>query len=536
MSKPNDAMKSENETRPLQTDADEIQPPDPPPVPAAMYVRMSTEHQQYSTENQAEAIHKYAETGNFEIIETYADEGKSGLNIEGREALQRLIHTVESGKARFKVILAYDISRWGRFQDTDEAAHYEYICRWMGITIHYCAEQFKNDGSMYASLVKGLKRGMAAEYSRELSNKVFVGQCRLIQLGYRQGGMAGYGLRRMLVDAAGNEKGILAHGEHKSLQTDRVVLVPGPDEEVKTVRWMYRAFVQEGRREVEIADILNTKEVPTDLDRLWTRGSVRQVLTNPKYIGHNVFNRQSFKLKQKREINPPEKWVRKDNAFEAIVDPDLFYQAQGIIMERNRRFSDKEMLEKLSRLYQRHGRISGILIDETEGMPSAGAYQSRFGGLIRAYRLVGYSPDIDYAYLEINKRLRKKRPDLIRQIIETLEAQGSTVEMDEDTGLLLVNQEVLVSLVLSRCTTTTGGSRRWTIRLEQGLKPDITIAVRMDEANVGIHDYYLLPSLDMEFDKLRLAEENAIYLDAYRFDDLSFFYHLAERVLIDVAA
>ena len=48
---------------------------------AAQYVRMSTEHQQYSTENQGDKIREYAARRNIEIVRTYADEGKSGLRI-----------------------------------------------------------------------------------------------------------------------------------------------------------------------------------------------------------------------------------------------------------------------------------------------------------------------------------------------------------------------------------------------------------------------------------------------------------------------
>src|SRR3546814_1895959 len=84
--------------------------------------------------------------------------------------------------------------------------------------------------------MKTVKRAMAGDYSRELSIKVFKGQCRLISLGYRQGGAPGFGLRRMLVDERGDEKGILDRREHKSIATDRVVLVQGPDEEVAIVR------------------------------------------------------------------------------------------------------------------------------------------------------------------------------------------------------------------------------------------------------------------------------------------------------------
>src|SRR5215469_18720689 len=80
---------------------------------AAEYVRMSTEHQQYSTENQRDRIRDYAARRGFQIVRTYADEGKSGLRIDGRQALQSLISDVVNGNVDFCVILVYDVSRWG---------------------------------------------------------------------------------------------------------------------------------------------------------------------------------------------------------------------------------------------------------------------------------------------------------------------------------------------------------------------------------------------------------------------------------------
>ena len=208
------------------------------PLRAAQYVRMSTEHQQYSTNNQADKILEYAQHRNIEIVRTYADEGKSGLSLGGRAALQKLIADVETGVADFSLVLVYDVSRWGRFQDADEAAFYEYKLKRKGILVTYVAEQFENDGSPISTIVKGVKRAMAGEYSRELSAKVFAGQCRLIELGFRQGGPAGFGPRRVLLDQSGNLKSALQRGEHKSLQTDRVILVPGADTEVATVNQM----------------------------------------------------------------------------------------------------------------------------------------------------------------------------------------------------------------------------------------------------------------------------------------------------------
>jgi DNA invertase Pin-like site-specific DNA recombinase len=365
----------------------------PPLIPAAQYVRMSTEHQQYSTHNQADVIREYAARRGFEIVKTYADDGKSGLQVRGRASLQQLLADVGEARATYKAILVYDVSRWSRSQDADEPAHYEFVCRSAGIQVHYCAEQFDNDGSIGANLLKSVKRTMAGEYSRELSAKVHKGQCRLIELGYRQGGPAGYGLRRMLVDERGAEKGALKRGEKKSIQTDRVVLVPGPDEEVAVVRRIYEMFTVRGMRESQIAAELNAEgSVNTELARRWSSGMVHQVLTNEKYVGNNVYNRVSFKLKIRRVRNGPDKWVRRDRAFEPIVDPAVFYTARGIIQERARRYTDDELLAKLKALLDARGKLSVDLIDAAADLPSASVFQGRFGSLVAAYRRVGFDP------------------------------------------------------------------------------------------------------------------------------------------------
>ena len=505
-------------------------------IRAAQYVRMSTEHQKYSTEHQSEAMQEYAARRGIEIVRTYADAGKSGLSLEGRDALKQLIEDVQTKKADFSTILVYDISRWGRFQDADESAYYEYICKRAQISVQYCAEQFENDGSPVSTIVKGVKRAMAGEYSRELSVKVFTGQCRLIELGYRQGGPPGYGLRRSLIDQAGAAKGELSRGEHKSIQTDRVVLVPGPADEIDTVRWMYRSFVKEGNLESEIANILNERRITTDLGRPWTRGTVHQVLINEKYIGNNVWNRGSFKLKRKRVRNSPDMWIRAEGAFEPIIDRAQFEAAQAIIRERSYKLSNDEMITVLQKLLQDRGYLSGLIIDETESLPSSSAYQSRFGSLLRAYELVGFTPDRDYRYIEINRSLRRLHPNIVADVIAGIEQAGGSVKQDPATDLLTVNGEFTASVVVVRCQTTAAGSLRWQIRFDVGFWPDITVAVRMDGPNQNALDYYLLPRIDMTAPRLRLAEDNGISLDAYRFPTLDAFFGMATRVSLQEVA
>jgi DNA invertase Pin-like site-specific DNA recombinase len=496
---------------------------------AAEYVRMSTEHQQYSTDNQRDKIREYATKRRIEIVRTYADEGKSGLRIDGRQALQKLIKDVESGVADFQIILVYDVSRWGRFQDADESAYYEYICRRAGIQVAYCAEQFENDGSPVSTIVKGVKRAMAGEYSRELSAKVFAGQCRLIELGYRQGGPAGYGLRRVLVDQQGSIKAELHRGEHKSLQTDRVILIPGPEEEIRMVNQIYRWFIDEGIVETDIAGRLNGMKVATDLGRAWTRATVHQVLTNEKYIGNNIYNRISFKLKKLRVINSPDMWIKREGAFEAIVPPDVFYTAQGIIRARARRYTNEELIERLRTLYQNRGFLSGLVINETEGMPSSTVYAYRFGSLVRAYQMVGFTPDRDYRFLEINRFLRRLHPEIVAQTESQILALGGQLVRDPATDLLRLNDEFSVSLVLARCHASIPGRSRWKVRFDTGLAPDITVAVRLDQENKAPMDYYLLPRLDFGQPRLSLADQNAVELESYRFDTLDYLYGMAER-------
>jgi len=507
-----------------------------PTFRAAEYVRMSTEHQQYSTHNQVARIREYAEHRGIEVVKTYADEGKSGLRLAGRLALQQLIKDVESGTADFSMVLVYDVSRWGRFQDADESAYYEYLCKRAGIQVIYCAEQFENDGSPISTIVKGVKRTMAGEYSRELSTKVFAGQCRLIELGYRQGGPAGFGLRRLLVDQAGAPKAELARGEHKSLQTDRVVLVPGPAEEVQIVQSIYRWFVNDGLSEAVIAARLNSSGILSDLGREWNRATVHEVLINEKYIGSNVYNRVSFKLHKQRIVNPSEMWIRKEDAFPAIVAKEDFYTAQGIIRARSRRISDEELIDRLRHLYQHRQALSGLIINSTEGMPSSSVYTHRFGSLVRAYQLVGFVPSRDFQYIEINRELRRLHPAIVLQTEEKMANLGGHIRRDAATDLLFVNEEFSVSIVLARCRQRESGQHFWKMRFDTGLAPDLTVAVRLAPANNSALDYYLLPRLDFGCPRISLGERNPVELENYRFDNLDYLYGMAARTRLRRAA
>jgi hypothetical protein len=190
------------------------------------------------------------------------------------------------------------------------------------------------------------------------------------------------------------------------------------------------------------------------------------------------------------------------------------------------------MLDALRRLFGARGYLSGLIIDESEHLPSSSAYQHRFGSLLRAYQLVGFTPDRDYEYIEINRALRAMHPGVVAGTIAGIEKAGGRVVQNAATELLTINGEFTASVVIVRCRETLAGSLRWHVRFDTGLSPDITVAVRMDRMNREAIDYYLLPRLDMTVPQLRLAEHNGVSLDSYRFNSLDALFGMAARTKV----
>ncbi|WP_161495133.1 recombinase family protein [Bradyrhizobium canariense] len=348
---------------------------------AAQYVRMSRELQRYSIANQMAAIAAYAETNALTIVRTYRDEGRSGLRIKGRPGLIELIEEVQSGRADFDHILVYDVSRWGRFQDVDESAYYEFLCKRSGVQVEYCAEIFKNDGTFVSGIAKNLKRGMAAEWSRELSVKVHAGHCRVASLGYRVGAPVGYGLRRLMVDESEHPKALLAKGQFKALQSDRVRLQHGSAEEAAVIREIFDQFVNCRRSYSDISRQLNDAGIANHNGRPWTDGMIPTILGNENYIGKTVYNRTSRRLGQKLVKNPDNVWVRGEAAIEPIVDQGIFARAQKLLADRRVEIPEEEMLLRLRLTLRRRGKLNSHIINTTLGLNHVSSYVKHFGSL-----------------------------------------------------------------------------------------------------------------------------------------------------------
>jgi DNA invertase Pin-like site-specific DNA recombinase len=492
-------------------------------IPAAQYLRMSTEHQQYSLENQSATIQDYAAHQGFEIVETYSDAARTGMVLRGRNGLRQLLQDVVAGNAPYRVILVYDVSRWGRFLDTDESAHYEFLCKSAGVPVHYCAETFANDGSLPSLIMKALKRTMAGEYSRELGVKVLAGQRRLALLGFKQGGMPGYGLRRLLVSGDRHPKQQLALGEHKSIATDRVILVPGSPEEVRVVRDIYRMLISEGLPIYAIARELNRKGVPYQGGSRWTHHTVAEVLTNPKYAGAHVYGRTTSRLYTPTVRLPRSDWLVSARAFEPIVDDSTFSEAQRVLQSRTINKSDEELLAALKHLLVQEGRLSLKLVKDSPNLPSPSTYRLRFGSLRKAYELIGYGHADQFGPIDLRRRTQAMREELITRLSVLFPNEVIVVRRGGRwRSRLQLRNRLTVCVLIARTNGALKETVRWQIDPVSHERKHITLLARLDRENRRFLDYHVLPSIDRPR-RFHIREADPWLSRGNRFDDLSEF-------------
>ena len=498
------------------------QPSSPPSTqlrPAAQYLRMSTEHQQYSIANQVAAIALYAAAHGIGIVRSFTDEGKSGTTIKGRAGLRDLLEVVQSGSADFELILVYDVSRWGRFPDSDEAAHYEFLCKRAGIAVRYCAEQFENDDSTASNLLKALKRTMAGEYSRELSVKVSAGQRRLADMGWWQGGPPPFGMRRQIIGQTGDVKDILLAGEGKTVSTDRVVLVPGPKEEVETIQLAFDLYTKGRKTRGQISDILNRRQLFLG-NRPWTVQKVRFLLTNPVYRGAYVYGKYHY-----GKHVPTKQWRIRERSFPAIISDEQWARANELIRDETKPLVDAAMLEGLQQLWTRAGRLNSGLINAAKDVPWVVAYKNHFGSLLEAYKRISYPLPREFEYDHITRTIRVMRDAVCTDICGQIRAVNGSAELGSAPGVLLVNGNVTL-----RVKCTTGHSKRgkvrygqmlWLLSFDKREREDILIIARLLPPHQTVMDYFVVPAFSQLRGKMRgKKENNPPFMQVYCFPTL----------------
>jgi hypothetical protein len=346
---------------------------------------------------------------------------------------------------------------------------------------------------MAANLMKSLKRIMASEYSRELSVKTFAGQARIAKMGFKIGGTAGYGLRRLMISADGKHRRILRTREYKGVKTDRVVLVAGPRHELELIRKMYSMALR-GMGCSDIARELNRRKDPRDKARRWNCEVVRTILTHPKYMGCNVWGQTSQKLHGPPLPIPRVHWIIRRKSFAEIIHPTTFSRVQHKLRQyaANLFWTDEEILLKLRTLWRCKGKISETLIDDTQGMPSYCTVLNRFGSLAKAYELIGYKPQPHALASCIKKaETRRLRSRIIRCLVALFPRLASVRLPGKLSPMLVLDGHVVVSVKVCPAKESESGIV-W--QLSRKKEPEvITFVARCKPDMQGFHSFYVFP-------------------------------------------
>jgi len=460
-------------------------------IKACQYLRMSTEKQVYSIDHQTYKIAEYATRNGLQIIETFADEGKSGVSLKGRSELQRLLADVISGQAKFDAILVYDVSRWGRFQDVDESAHYEFLCNKAGIKIHYCEEMFNNDGSVASSIFKSLKRIMAGEYSRELSSKVSSSKLRLATHGYRVGGVAPYGLRRLLIDSRGHPKSRMEIGEQKSLRSDWVTLTLGPKHEVDAIKKIFKLIADGGKSLEDVAKIFNRRKIKTIRPGgVWAAHTIRSLVRNEVYLGSLIYNKRSYKFKIKVKRNNRSEWAIIENAFPAIVDEEMFKRANVNISNGIRKIPRHKMLDDLRSIFNDYGYLTGDLINRSRGTTSTSTIVKEFGSLKSAYRAMGYC--LAARRSGGSQACRKLRYELTVECFHALKEYYPNVSWTFGSFIIVLDDNIKISVVIGRHQKH-GSPHAYSTELPRDSEADVVVFGVPEDDESKLRSIHLIP-------------------------------------------
>jgi DNA invertase Pin-like site-specific DNA recombinase len=503
------------------------------PIPAAQYLRVSTDRQEYSLENQVQAIAEYAESHGLRVVNTYSDPATSGVVFRKRKGLQKLIQDVIHGHASYKEILVYDVSRWGRFQDTDESAYYEFLCKSAGVPVHYCAESFLNDDSFPSLIMKALKRAMAGEYSRELGVKILAGHRRGAALGFRQGGKPGYGLRRLLLAADGTPKQLLAEGERKSITTDRIILVRGPAKEVRCVQDIYRMFIKKHMNFTDIARELNRRGTKYLDGAEWNLRGIRTILTQEKYCGSNVFGRYSERLYTNPIRKPRSEWTIALGAFDALIEPRTQAEAQRIINSTDpkspRTKSDDDFLKALRAILAKEGRITADLVQRASNTPCPNSYRFRFGALSNAYERIGYAGFWSGGWLAKRQSIQRLRNDLMQTIVDLDPTRVSIENRGGRHRACLSTQGGQRISVLVSPLSRSHGYVYWLLQPPPEECQLITLVARVNENGDAFKDLFVTPPIG-KFRGSRIREKHPWWRTGVPLLDLTKFFDTVQEV------
>ncbi|SDP72997.1 recombinase family protein [Clostridium gasigenes] len=300
----------------------------------AIYTRVSTIEQAeegYSIDEQQRLLNEYCKKMGYEVYKCYSDRGISGKNIKSRPALKELLKDAEDKK--FTNVISWKINRVSR--KLSDVLKIVDILEQNNITFKSYSEPFETDtpaGKMQFQMM-----ALIGEFERStISQNIKMGMCAKAKSGNWCGGrVLGYDL--MVVEGLEGAK------RRKTKLTIN-------EKESETVRFIFNEYYK-GKGYKAITNQINKLEYKTKLGNNFSVGSIRDILTNPVYIGKVRYNvRQNWSEKRRRNINPNPIIV--DGLHKGIIDIDIWDKVQDLLESKK---------GKPSRIYDGEYPLTGIL-------------------------------------------------------------------------------------------------------------------------------------------------------------------------------
>ncbi len=459
---------------------------------AAQYIRMSTDHQDLSPEMQMQAIAAYAASNHIAIVETYLDSGKSGLSLESRSAMKKLLVDVTDPDREYSIVLVYDVSRWGRFQDMDASGYWEYHCLLHGVELRYVNELFTGDVSILAWMYKSMKRGMASEFSRELSVKVRAAQHAAVKQGLQLGPLPCLGFTRIAVSKSDGSVRKLALNERKAGNREHTKWIPGPKSEVEAVRRIFETYAYTDIQVKELADKMTAEGLRTQDGRPITPARLYSLFKTEAFTGDFVWGRD--KDHRRRKAGDPG-IVRVVGALEPLISKELYAAVQRKARRRNKpRNSTAKMVDSLKTALAVNPMLAARHL-KAYGCAHEGTYRQRFGSVQAAWEAAGIQyRDPREVDLERRISLTTLQVRICAMVVQLLRESGTRCTVNSDpqryaTSILIADRVLLRIQVVRRAPYLDG--EKWFFK-KVYWKPFDWIFVVREESDGKLNDSLLL--------------------------------------------
>lgn len=451
--------------------------PNPERRAVAYYRHSAQDRQENSIPLQQDQVRAWARSRGLEIIREFADHGKSGLSVEDRDAFTDMLENWVKKRDDFRYVLVLDVSRWGRFQDIDLSATYSAFCTQSGKKVVYTTLGLpEKDDPLHAILV-GFERFRAAQYSRELSDKVARGREKIAEQGFWSGGYAPYGFTRLLLDEARSPVQTLRPAQRKAVANQRVTLAPGDPREIAVVRRIFDECATREHQPLEIARGLNGDGIPAPGGGEWTYFKVRRVLTNELYIGTIVYNKTTKRLRSPARNVPRKDWIRTPAAFPPLISRPVFDRAQALVAQWRRQRLPETKLENVGIAYREVGTLSKGILESRHVRIESRAWPETFRSIGSAFQ--GLFPEL--------------RSLAIRSVHAELRGLVGRVEEHED---FLVLDRRLSVVIQPSVPIPSGIGPAWPFSRDPRPVIDLTLGVILSGAPEGrILGYLALPRL-----------------------------------------